>query len=39
MNTTPKSSEITEQQKKVINKAVKKTVKKYRKTLQLLAST
>ena len=30
---------VSEQQKKIIDKAVKKTVKKYRKTLRLLAET
>jgi hypothetical protein len=37
MNST--SAPLTEEQKKILDQAVKKTVKKYRKTLQLLALT
>jgi len=39
MNKQDKTPELTQQQKKVIDKAVKKTVKKYHKTLRLLAAT
>lgn len=39
MNTSSKKQTLTTQRKAEINKAVKKTVKQYKKTLDLLAST